>query len=66
MERSLFEGIDETQSEEEKIICGYDMEVLKNQLYAEANQYKDVSASWFSKNYHDIKDGITKEKVVIW
>ena len=50
-EQSLFNTFDNTISDEEKVLCGYDYETVKGIVFKDLEKYKNKSADWIKNQY---------------
>ncbi|HES59437.1 MAG: hypothetical protein JW682_04210 [Campylobacterales bacterium] len=57
-EESLFGAIDEPPTEEEKYICGLNVDEV---LLPELKKYSDLSIEWIVENYDDLISSLKKE-----
>lgn len=60
-EESIFGTISDTQSEEEKALCGYDYNAVENIVLKDIESYKNQSSQWFDSQYDSWQKTITEQ-----
>lgn len=60
-EKSIFENSDNSISEEEKALCGYDYETIETIVLKDLNEVQTDTKDWALKTYDDLNEKISKE-----